>query len=718
MLVRGMDCADESSAIRRSLAEVPGVEEVSFDLLAGTLTASHDDERVSEADLVRAVAAAGFSARVLGQSDSPKGLEEPRPRATFRNVMTAASGSMAALGFGIHFATEGYSAASIHGSAVIPTAARLAYLVGIASGLVIVFPKALSALRHLRADMNLLMTFAVAGAVAIGELLEAATVTFLFAASLALESWGVSRARRAIASLLDLAPPAARVVGPAGREEMTDVAAVPVGATVVVKPGERIPLDGTVTKGRTSVDQSPLTGESMPISRDPGDEVFAGSINQAGAIEVRTNRVSSESTLSRVVGLVAKAREKRALSERWVDAFANYYTPSVLALALAVAVVSPLLFAASWSSSLYDALVLLVIACPCALVISTPVTIVSALASAARNGVLVKGGEFVELPARIRLFALDKTGTITHGRPEVARIVAFGSRSEPEVAGLAASVELRSEHPLARAVVRHAAERGLPTFDVDDVQALPGRGVTARLGEREVWVGSRRLLAERGVDATGFESRLDGLAELGATVVFAGEEREAWGAIAIADRIRPAASRALADLRAEGIERIVMLTGDNERAARAVSEASGVDECRADLLPEDKIRVVEELVRRYGTVAMVGDGVNDAPALARATLGIAMGAIGSAAAIETADIALMTDDLSRLPWLVRLSKRTRRIVRQNVSASLGVKATFVALAFTGYGSLWAAIAADMGISLLVVFNALRLVARGRDDRSP
>jgi Cd2+/Zn2+-exporting ATPase len=508
---------------------------------------------------------------------------------------------------------------------------------------------------------------------------------------------------------MDLAPPVARVRRSDGREEAVSPDQVPVGTVFVVRPGEKLPLDGRVIAGQSEVNQAPITGESVPLPKGPGDPVFAGTINGNGALEAECTKPAADTTLAHIIRMVGAAQSRRAPSERWVEAFARYYTPAVMALALGVLLVPPLLLGASWAEWTYRALVLLVIACPCALVISTPVSIVAALASAARHGVLIKGGVYVEAPARVRAVAFDKTGTLTEGRPGVVEVVPLNGHDEREVLERVAAMEARSSHPIARAISAHAEAQGVRPAPAEDFRQVPGKGATARFDGRRFWVGSHRYLEERGQETPDVHDRLAAMSGTGRTVVVVGNDDHVCGLMALADVIRPPARRVIAELRAAGVEHVVMLTGDNRGTAEAVARAVGVDEVLAELLPEDKVRAMEELVARYGSVAMVGDGVNDAPALGRATVGIAMGAAGSDAAIETADIALMSDDLGKLPWLVRHSRHTLGVIRQNVALSLGVKGVFVALTFVGLTSLWAAIAADMGASLLVIFNGLRLL---------
>jgi Cd2+/Zn2+-exporting ATPase len=575
--------------------------------------------------------------------------------------------------------------------------------------------------------MNLLMTFAVTGAIVIGEFLEAATVAFLFALSITLEAWSVGRARRAVAALLAMSPTKALVVkiaASAGSRSPSDdtsverlremeVADVPVGSIVLVKPGQKFPLDGTITKGETFVNQAPITGESKPVPKVLGSEVFAGTVNEDGTVEFSTTKRADETTVARIVQMVGEAQSKRSPSEQWVETFARYYTPAVMVLALAVMILPPLLGGGAWSKWFYEGLVLLVIACPCALVISTPVSIVAALASAAREGILIKGGQFVEAPAHLRAIAMDKTGTLTEGRPAVTEVVPLSGHDRIELVKIAAAIESQSEHPLARAVVAYAASLKVSYQAANEFQAIKGKGASAVLGGQSVWIGSHRYLEERGQETPEMHDKLVSWSSAGSSAIIIGNNEHVCGLIAVADRVRPDARESVARLKAAGIEHVVMLTGDNRGTAEAVGQETGVDEIRCELLPEEKVKAVEELVARYERVAMIGDGVNDAPAMARATLGIAMGVAGTDVAIETADIALMNDDLSRLAWLVTHSRRTLAVIRQNIIASLGVKIVFVILTLIGHGSLWAAIAADTGMSLLVVFNALRLLSPAR-----
>ncbi len=706
--IHGMDCADEVAVLKAELAPLPGVQDLAFDVLNGKMIVNYAESEVSQEAIVAAVAKTGLRAEPWRKSVATV-TEPPVWERWGRTIMTSASGALLLAGFIAHVILSGWRAAmGLQEEVPTPLAAKLLYVGAAVAGAWYVAPKAWRALLRLRPDMNLLMMVAVLGAIVINEFFEAATVAFLFAVSLALESWSVGRARKAIAALMSLSPDAARVIRADGGEETVDVREVPVGSTVVVLPGEKFPLDGKIVKGETTVNQAPITGESVPVAKMPGSEVFAGTINEDGAVEFVTTKPAEDTTLARIIRMVGDAQSKRSPSEQWVERFARYYTPAVMGLAIAVMVLPPL-FVGAWSQWFYQGLVLLVIACPCALVISTPVSIVAALTAAARHGVLIKGGPYLEAPAMLRAIALDKTGTVTEGQPEVRSVVPLSGHTEDEVLEIAAAVEARSEHPLAKAVVRAATARGIRPMAAEGFQAIKGKGATATVGDTRVWLGSHRLLEERGQETPEMHEQLERMERDGSSVIVIGKDDHVCGLIALGDRIRSHAKVAIQEMRNAGIHRIVMLTGDNRGTGEAIGREAGVDEVRAELLPEDKVAAVEELVSQYTHVAMIGDGVNDAPAMARASLGIAMGAAGTDAALETADIALMGDDLLGVAWLIRHSRLTLVIIRQNVSASLGVKLVFVVLTLMGHASLWAAIAADMGASLLVIFNGLRLL---------
>ena len=702
--IRGMDCAEEVAILKREIGPLVGGEDrLSFDILKARMTVQAPG--VEEKDIVSAVERTGMQAQVWkeGTEDlEPEGVWQRRGR----TMMTVASGLATLGGFAAHAGLAG------SWSAAVPLAAKALYTVAIVTGAWYVLPKAWLALRRLRPDMNLLMTIAVLGAVGIGDWLEGATVAFLFALSLALEAWSVGRARRAVAALMNLTPQTAHVKREGGGEDEVPAEQVDVGTVFVVKPGERIALDGQVTAGVSRVNQAPITGESIPVEKGVDAEVFAGTINGDGALEVRSSKRADDTTLAHIVRMVDEAQSRRAPSEQWVEKFARVYTPAVMALALGVLIIPPLFLGGSWQGWIYRSLVLLVIACPCALVISTPVSIVAALTAAASNGILVKGGLFLEIPARLRAIAFDKTGTLTLGHPAVVETVPLNDHSQRELLARAAALETRSHHPLARAVLEYAKELGVEPLAAEDFQILQGKGAIGRIQGKVYWLGSHRYLEERGQETPKVHDLIEVMSQGGRSVVVVGTADHVCGLIAISDPVRPEARATVRALRQAGILEIVMLTGDNRETARSIAEQAGIASFQAELLPADKVAAIAELVARFpGQVAMVGDGVNDAPAMARATLAVAMGAAGSDAAIETADIALMADDLEKLPWLVKHSRRTLRVIRQNITFSLAIKAVFVILTFAGHASIWAAIAADMGASLLVTFNGLRLLGR-------
>ena len=708
--IQGLDCAEEVAVLRREIGPlVGGADRLDFDVLNGKMLVGADSVPISAQTIRIAVARTGMSAEELSADQQATPTDDQRQRV--QAALTGASGLLVAVGAVLHIWIAG-SVGAAFGEGIgnsVPAPAMAAYAIAIALGGRFVIVKAWYAARRLRPDMNLLMTVAVVGAIAIGDWLEAATVAFLFALSLVLEGWSVGRARRAIAALLDLAPPLARVIESAGIERDVPAAEVPVGARFVVRPGERIALDGRVVAGASAVNQAPITGESIPVTKEPGSEVFAGTINGEGALEIQSTKAAADTTLAHIIRLVEAAQSRRSPSEQWVEKFARVYTPVVMALAILVAVIPPLILGGAWSDWLYRALVLLVIACPCALVISTPVSIVAALAAAAREGVLIKGGAYVELPSRLRAIAFDKTGTLSAGRPTVLALQPLNGHSENDLLARAAALEARSTHPLARAIVEFAAARGVTPAPAEEVQVLPGKGVAGKFDGRSFWLGSHRYLEERMQETPDLHERAETLERQGSTVVVIGNETHVCGLIAIADTVRPETANAVRALRGVGIDHLVMLTGDNRATADSIGKQVGIDVVKAELLPADKVAAIEAMVAEHRFVAMVGDGVNDAPAMASATIGIAMGAAGSDAAIEAADIALMSDDLSKLPWLVGHSRRTVSVIRQNIWFALAIKAVFVLLTFAGLASLWAAIAADMGASLIVVANGLKLL---------
>jgi len=616
----------------------------------------------------------------------------------------ALSGVLVGLGFVIRWAAFG------------PPAFQTAlFAAAIVAGGWFLLPGAWRALRQLRPNIALLMVIAVIGAALIGEWAEAATVVFLFGIAEWLEGWADRRADRATRALLELAPDTARVREEDGRFSERPVGEVTLGATVSVQSGQRIPLDGVVTRGESAVNQAPITGESVPVEKAPGANVFAGTINGQGSLEIEVTKAAGDTTLAKIIRLVEQAQAQKAPTQRFVDTFARYYTPLVTLAALLIFLVPPLFLGGEWPVWLYRACVLLIIACPCALVISTPVSIVAGLTALTRRGVLVKGGAHLETLAKLRALAVDKTGTITEGKPRVTDVTAFAPATADEVVRIAAAIDENSSHPLAQAVVAYAEEKKIHPAKADNYQSRLGRGADATIDGRPCFVGNHRFAHELGVCTAELERRLAEIEQSGQSVVVVGHRPHAGdsggvlGVMAVGDKVRPKAKDAIAALHAVGVAKVIMLSGDNQRTVDHIARAVGIDEARGDLLPDDKVAAVTQLREQHRFVAMVGDGVNDAPAMATANLGIAMGAAGTDAAIETADVALMQDDLGQIAEAIRHGQRTLRTIRVNITFSLGLKALFLGLALAGHTSLWLAIVADTGATLLVVANSLRLL---------
>ncbi|MDP2520574.1 cation-translocating P-type ATPase [Shimia thalassica] len=718
--VSGLDCAEEVSILNRVVGpEVGGAEYLAFDVINARMTVLDGGMNTSSDKILELVATTGMKAKPWDAEDASA---DQAAHLKTQKRFTALSGGFWAAGFLYHLFETGISGAigifSGHGESAMPMVEVALFAAAILFGVWLVAPKAWSSARRLSPDMNLLMVVAVAGAIGLGEYFEAATVAFFFSLSLFLESWSVGRARNAVSTLLDLAPPTARVINDDGTEADVPAAAIAIGTRFIVRGGDRIPLDGEVVEGAGAVDQAPITGESALVPKETGDEVYAGTINGEGTLTVLATKAASDTVLSKIIRMVGDAHSRRAEVEQWVTKFARIYTPVVMVLAILIALVPPLVLGGDWGFWFYNALVLLVIACPCALVISTPVSIVASLAASARNGVLIKGGAYVEAPGRTTALAMDKTGTITMGEPEVSAIYPLDGISAHELMARAVALEARSSHPLARAILSRAELDGIQIVAAEDTRTVPGRGLEGQFDGQPIWLGSDRFAEEKGLGSAVPAELRDAIEGAGSTLVAIGDTSGVNGVLELRDRIRPDAKGIVARLHAQGVSTIVMLTGDNSATARAVAAEVGIDEVRAELLPEDKVAAIEELVASHTTVAMIGDGVNDAPAMARAHYGIAMGAVGSDAAIETADIALMTDDLGKVPWLIGHSRRTMSIIKQNIGLSLATKTAFVVATAFGMASMWGAIAADVGVSLLVVANALRLLHAKENDTGP
>ncbi|AKS37730.1 cadmium transporter [Anoxybacillus gonensis] len=589
--------------------------------------------------------------------------------------------------------------------------ATIGYAASILIGGYSLFMKGFKNLVRLQFDMNTLMTVAILGAAAIGEWGEGATVVILFAISEALERYSMDKARQSIESLMDIAPKEA-LIRRGNEEMMVPVDDIQVGDIMIVKPGQKLAMDGIVIKGTSTLNQAAITGESVPVTKTVGDEVFAGTLNEEGLLEVKVTKRVEDTTLSKIIHLVEEAQAERAPSQAFVDRFAKYYTPAIIIFALLLAVIPPLFMGADWSEWIYRGLAVLVVGCPCALVISTPVSIVTAIGNAAKNGVLIKGGIYLEEAGNLKVIAFDKTGTLTKGVPSVTDVVTYNG-NENELMTITAAIEKGSQHPLASAIIRKAEEDGLNFNDVsvEEFQSITGKGVKAKVNNEMYYVGSPGLFEEllpNGIQSK-IKEQITDLQTQGKTVMALGTEKEILALIAVADEIRESSKEVIRKLHQVGIEKTVMLTGDNQRTAEAIGKQVGVSDIKADLLPEDKLNFIKELRDKYRSVAMVGDGVNDAPALAASTVGVAMGGAGTDTALETADIVLMSDDLSKLPYTIKLSRKALAIIKQNITFSLGIKVLALLLIVPGWLTLWLAIFADMGATLIVTLNSMRLL---------
>jgi len=691
---------------------VEGVSDCQVDHAAGTLTVSLAEPDLPTEQIARAVSAAGYTLVTDRRRQRRPILGFARFVFSKRGTtLIAVAGLLTLLGLALSVADSPLMSGGMGGAALFAAA--------IVVGGIPVARRAWQELWLARSlGINTLMVVAVVGAVFIGEWAEAAIVVVLFSLGEVLEGYAAERARSALGSLLDLAPPVALKILTTGETQETAVEQLAVGDRVLVRPGDRVSVEGIVRAGQSAVDQSPITGESIPLEKQPGDEIFAGTVNTSGALEVEVTRLAADNTLSRMVALVQQAQSRQAPVQRFIDRFARVYTPAVAATAVLVAAVPPLLFGQPfWGDHgwLMRALQMLVIACPCALVISTPVSLVSAMTNAASHGVLIKGGRYLEALSRVRAFAFDKTGTLTEGRPVITDVADVCTCGEcPEDCGLqhAAALEVQSSHPLAQALLAEAAARGLTVPRAQEVTVLSGRGMEGVVNGAQVTVASHAHFDEYFAHPESVCQLADELAAQGKTIIMVRHDDEVCALFAVADTLRPKSRQSLADLKAHGGIHTVMLTGDNPTVAEAIARQVGVDEVRAGLLPEEKVAAVATLAEKYGDVAMVGDGVNDAPALAQADVGIAMGGAGSAQAMETADVVLMGDDLAQLPFIVRLSRQTRRIVTANIAFALIVKALVFILAMAGLATLWMAIAADVGASLAVILNGMRLRRAG------
>jgi Cd2+/Zn2+-exporting ATPase len=691
--IEAMDCPTEQTLIQNKLGKLEGVQQLEFNLINRVLGVTHD--LPDDGPIIHAIQSLGMQAEPLTPGQEQQTSDLPAPAKPWWPL--ALSGVTALGAELIHFtnAAPGWVVAVVA-------------LVSILSGGLGTYKKGWIALKNLNLNINALMSIAVTGAVLIGQWPEAAMVMFLFTVAELIEAKSLDRARNAISGLMQMAPEQATVQQPDGTWQVQEVKAIALGARVRVRPGERVGLDGEVVAGRSTIDQAPITGESLPVEKTVGDKVFAGTINQAGELEYSVTAAADHSTLARIIHAVEQAQGSRAPTQRFVDRFSRVYTPAVFALALAVAVIAPLFMGAEWFDWIYRALVLLVVACPCALVISTPVTIVSGLAAAARKGILVKGGVYLEGGYKLDYLTLDKTGTITHGKPAQTDYVVLDTTMETIAPTLAASLAARSDHPVSRAIA--AVDKQSAPQPVDNFEALPGRGVRGDINGQTYHLGNHRLVEDLGQCSPELEEKLFALEKQGKSVVLLLDGSGPLALFAVADTVKDSSREAIRQLHELGIKTL-MLTGDNAPTAEAIAGQVGRDQARGDLLPEDKLQAIEALYAQGHRVGMVGDGINDAPALARAEIGFAMAAAGTDTAIETADVALMDDDLRKIPAFIRLSRQTSSILKQNIALALVIKAIFLGVTFAGFATMWMAVFADMGVSLLVVFNGLRLLRK-------
>ncbi|MED5073007.1 heavy metal translocating P-type ATPase [Anoxybacillus geothermalis] len=691
--VQGFTCANCAAKFENNVKSLPGVQDAKVNFGASKIT-------VWGTTTIEELEKAGAFENLKVREDKEKSVKREPFWKQKENIKVYISAVLLVISWFLGkqygeehiFATIGYAAAILIGGYSL-------------------FIKGFKNLVRLNFDMNTLMTVAILGAAAIGEWGEGATVVILFAISEALERYSMDKARQSIESLMDIAPKEA-LIRRGNEEMMVPVDDIQVGDIMIVKPGQKLAMDGIVIKGTSTLNQAAITGESVPVTKTVGDEVFAGTLNEEGLLEVKVTKRVEDTTLSKIIHLVEEAQAERAPSQAFVDRFAKYYTPAIIIFALLLAVIPPLFMGADWSEWIYRGLAVLVVGCPCALVISTPVSIVTAIGNAAKNGVLIKGGIYLEEAGNLKVIAFDKTGTLTKGIPSVTDVVTYNG-DENELMTITAAIEKGSQHPLASAIIRKAEEDGLNFNDVsvEEFQSITGKGVKAKVNNAMYYVGSPGLFEEllpNGIQSE-IKEQITTLQTQGKTVMILGTEKEILALIAVADEIRESSKEVIRKLHQVGIEKTVMLTGDNQRTAEAIGKQVGVSDIKADLLPEDKLNFIKELRDKYRSVAMVGDGVNDAPALAASTVGVAMGGAGTDTALETADIALMSDDLSKLPYMIKLSRKALAIIKQNITFSLGIKVLALLLIVPGWLTLWLAIFADMGATLIVTLNSMRLL---------
>lgn len=692
--VHGLTCTNCSAQFERNVKEIEGVVDARVNFGAAKLTV------IGEASIQELEKAGAFEhLKIYPEAERDAAIRKPSFWQRKATVQTAVS--FLFLVIGVIAAGTG----SVHSAVPV-----LCYALSIAIGGYALFLKGLKNIIHVRFDMNTLMTVAIIGAALIGEWQEGAVVVFLFAISEALESYSMDKARQSVRSLMRIAPKEATVKR--GEEELRiPVEDVRIGDMMVIKPGQKIAMDGVVVGGHSAVNQSAITGESMPVTKAAGDDVYAGTFNEEGMLEVRVTKHAEDTTIAKIVHLVEEAQSEKAPSQQFVEKFAKYYTPLIMLAAAGTMLIPPLFFHGDWSHWIYEGLAILVVGCPCALVVSTPVAIVTAIGNAARNGVLIKGGIHLEETGALRAVAFDKTGTMTKGIPEVTDVVALSGRDSRELLAIAAGIEKHSQHPLAGAILRKAESEhiDLRHWETADFRSVTGKGAQGTVHGTAYFIGTPRWFEEHNGGELPDSDRIHSLQQQGKTVMLLGTSRDVLALIAVADQVRENSGHVIEKLRKLGIVRTVLLTGDNRAAAERIAQLTGVDEVSAELMPQDKLEAVKQLQKEYGKAAMVGDGVNDAPALAAASVGIAMGGAGTDTALETADIALMGDDLNKLPYAIALSRKALQIIKMNVAFALGIKLAALLLVIPGWLTLWIAIISDMGATILVVLNSLRLL---------
>lgn len=691
--VEGLSCTNCAAKFEKNVKSIEGVTDAKVNFGAGKI-------KVEGTSSIQEIKSAGaFENLIIQDEDNQESEGVQKDSFLKRNWTLVISVILIAIAF--------YFRATAGENDIIT---KSLFISAIVIGGFSLFTEGIKDLLKLNFSMEVLMTVAIIGASIIGEWAEGSIVVILFAVSEALERFSMDKARQSIRSLMDIAPKEA-LIRRNNEEKMINVSDIQIGDIMIIKPGQKIAMDGVVIKGHSAVNQAAITGESVPVEKQINDEIFAGTLNEEGILEVEVTKHVNDTTIAKIIHLVEEAQGERAPAQAFVDKFAKYYTPSIMAISALIIIIPPLLFGGDWNTWLYQGLSLLVVGCPCSLVISTPVSIVSAIGNSAKNGVLVKGGIYLEEIGGLKAIAFDKTGTLTKGTPSVTDFVVSDTNQEKHYLSIISALEMLSQHPLASAIIKEADKResNYQMIDIMNFKSVTGKGIKGDYQNVTYFVGSPKLFNSEIIKQTSIMKNYEKLQEQGKTVMIFGTEQNILAIIAVADELRESSSEVIAKLHKLGIEHTIMLTGDNIRTAKSIGEQVGVTDIKGDLMPQDKLDYIKELKEKYGKVAMIGDGVNDAPALASATVGIAMGGAGTDTALETADVALMGDDLQKLPFIVSLSRKTLKIIKQNITFSLSIKFLALLLIIPGWLSLWIAIVADMGATLLVTLNGLRLM---------